>query len=322
MEQLTTTALLARAAPPVAPALSLVIVSWNTRDLLLGCLTVLDAALGPLRDATELIVVENGSTDGTSAAVRAAFPTVRLIEPGRNLGFAAATNLGLAGATGQILGLLNPDTQPRPGALAALVDYLQRHPDVGVVGPRLLNADGSEQAVGFRFPDLAQLFLDLFPFRGRFASSRLNGRYPAAPRDRPFPIDFPLGACLLARRAALDTVGPLDPGYFMYCEEVDWCRRVRAAGWAIHCLPTAEVIHYGGQSTRQQSRRMFVELYRSRLRYFRHYERPAFVAAARLLIRLGALKEALVAWRRRRRGELSDAAYRERVRACGEVYRL
>lgn len=303
-------------------ALSVVIVSWNVRELLLGCLAALDDGLGALHETTEVIVVDNGSADGSAAAVRASCPAARVIEAGRNLGFAAATNRGLAEASGRALCLLNPDTAPRPGALAALVAHLDANPAVGIVGPRLLNPDGTEQAVGFRFPTLAQVFLDFFPLGGRFAGSRLNGRYPDAPRDRPFPIDFPLGACLVARRAVLDTAGPLDASYFMYSEEVDWCRRVRAAGWEIACVPGAGVVHHGGRSTAQRPGRMFVELHRSRLRYYRRHEGAAFVRAAQLLTRAGVLKEALVAARRRARGDLAPAAARERIRACGEVFRL
>ncbi|HEY8600090.1 MAG TPA: glycosyltransferase family 2 protein, partial [Thermomicrobiales bacterium] len=285
-----------------------------------GCLAALDHAVGTLR--FEAIVVDNGSTDGTPAAIRERFSAVRLVEPERNLGFSGGNNVGLALARGRFVCLLNPDTEPRFGALAALVTFLAEHPVVGAVGPRLLNADGSEQAVGFRFPTLAQIGLDFFPLGGRFAETKLNGRYPDAPRDRPFPIDFPLGACILARRAAIEATGPFDEGFFMYSEEVDWCRRMRAAGWPIWCVPTAEVVHYGGQSVAQQSTRMFVELQRSRLRYYRRYHRPTFVAIARLLTRVAMLKEVVSGWRAYRRGVLSRERWRERTRAYGRIYRL
>jgi N-acetylglucosaminyl-diphospho-decaprenol L-rhamnosyltransferase len=306
--------------PVPAADLSIIIVSWNTRALLLRCLMALPAATDGLR--VETIVVDNGSTDGTPEAVRAQFPTVQLIEPGRNLGFAGGNNRGLAAAAGRMVCLLNPDTEPRPGALAALVACLDAQPTVGAAGPRLLNPDGSEQAVGFRFPTLAQIALDFFALGGRFAASRLNGRYPHQPRDRAFPIDFPLGACIVARREAVAATGPLDEGYFMYSEEVDWCRRLRAAGWEIVCLPTAEVVHRGGQSTAQASALMFVELHRSRLRYYRRFHSPTFVATARLITRAGVLKETFIAWRRYRHGELTRDRWRERVRACGAIFRL
>lgn len=319
MDTRTLTATREPVPAPVAD-LSVVIVSWNTRDLLLSCLSALGAAAGPLR--TEIIVVDNGSTDGTRDALLTQFPAVRLVASDQNLGFAGGNNAGLALATGRYLCLLNPDTAPRPGALTALVDHLARNPALGAVGPRLLDPDGSEQAVGFQFPTLAQVALDLFPLGGRFAESRLNGRYPHQPRDRAFPIDFPLGACIVARRAAVEAAGPLDEGYFMYSEEVDWCRRMHDAGWPIACLPTAEVVHYGGRSTSQQPARMFVELHRSRRRYFCRHHSAAFARAAQAVTRLGMVKEALVAWRRYRRGEIARAAWRDRVRACGEVFRL
>jgi len=302
------------------PDLSIVIVSWNTRELTLRCLAALDDAVSVLR--FEAIVVDNGSIDGTPAAICTQFSAVRLVEPGRNLGFSGGNNVGLALARGRFVCLLNPDTEPRPAALVALVTFLEAHPAVGAVGPRLLNPDGSEQAVGFRFPTLAQIGLDFFPLGGRFAATSLNGRYPDAPRDRPFPIDFPLGACILARRAAVETTGPLDEGFFMYSEEVDWCRRMRAAGWSIWCVPTAEVVHYGGQSVAQQSARMFVELQRSRLRYYRRYHSPAFVAVARLLTCAAMLQEVAISWRAYRRGTMTRDRWRERIRACGQIYRL
>jgi len=300
--------------------LSIVIISWNTRALTLACLGALGPAVAPLR--AETIVVDNGSTDGTPAAIRTAHPNVLLLESGCNLGFAAGNNAGLAAARGDFLCLLNPDTLPAPGALAALVAFLRAQPTIGAAGPRLLNPDGSEQAVGFAFPTLAQVFLDFFPFGGRFAASRLNGRYPDAPRDRPFPIGFPLGACIVVRRAAAVATGPLDEGFFMYSEEVDWCRRMTRAGWPSWCVPTATVVHYGGQSTGQASARMFVELQRSRARYYRLHHRRRFVRAARLLTRVAMLREALRAWRLYRRGALDRATWRARVRACGAVFRL
>ncbi len=307
-------------AAPEPVDLSIVIVSWNTRALTLACLDALGAAVAPLR--AETIVVDNGSTDGTPDAIRAAGAGVRLLEPGRNLGFAAGNNAGLAVARGDFLCLLNPDTAPTPGALAALVAFLRAQPTIGAAGPRLLSPDGGEQAVGFAFPTLAQIFLDFFPFGGRFAASRLNGRYPAAPRDRPFPIGFPLGACIVARREAVAATGPLDEGFFMYSEEVDWGRRMTRAGWPIWCVPTATVVHHGGQSTAQDSARMFVELQRSRARYYRLYHGPAFVRAARVLTRAATLRDAARAWRLYRRGALDRATWRARVRACGAVFRL
>lgn len=267
-------------------------------------------------------MVDNASSDATVAALSARFPDTMLIPLEENIGFGQANNVAIGRASGTVICLLNPDTLPCPNSLATLIAYLGAHPEVGAVGPRLLNPDGSEQAVGFRFPTLAQVLLDFFPLGGRLHGTSLNGRYPGAPRDIPFPIDFPLGACIVTRAEVLDTVGGFDPGYFMYAEEVDWARRVRVAKWDIHCLPLAEVVHFGGASTKQTEARMFVELHRARARYYRQHETRTFVVLARLITKAGAVKEALTVWTRFRRGLVARASYRARVRACGEIFRL
>lgn len=276
-----------------APAMSVVIVSYNVAALLTRCIAAVLAQEVP--GGCEVIVVDNASTDGSAAVVRERFPTVRLVANTANVGFARATNQGLALARGRTLLLLNPDAEPQPGALATLLDFLDRHPDAAAVGPALHNPDGTRQRACFRFPTLAMVFLDLFPLHPRLMESRLNGRYPAEFRGRPFRIDHPLGACMLIRRAALDTVGPLDEGYFMYCEEVDWCWRARRAGWRIYYVPRAVVVHYGGQSTRQAPEAMFVALYRSRLRLIARYYNPPKRLAARAIIRAGLLSRVAVA---------------------------
>jgi GT2 family glycosyltransferase len=297
--------------------LSIVIVSYNTADLLRRCLLSLPAGVGGL--AHEIIVVDNASTDGSAAMVAAEFPAVRLIAQRENAGFAAANNVGLARARGDWLGLLNPDTEVAPGALAEVVAWLRAHPAAGVAAPRLLNPDGSTQATGFRFPGPAQVALDWFPVSPRLLTSRLNGRYP--PRDAPFRIDHPLGACFVVRRAAAEAVGLFDAGYFMYSEEVDWFRRLAAAGWQIWSLPAATVVHHGGASTRQQPARMFEELHRSRDRYLRRWLSPPAYRLTRLITRAGALAEAIHAHRRRRAGLLTAAEADDRIRACGRIFR-
>jgi GT2 family glycosyltransferase len=270
-----------------APAMSIVVVSYNVASLLTRCLEAVLAEEVP--GGCEVIVVDNASVDGSAAIVRERFPAVRLVANATNAGFARATNQGLALARGRALLLLNPDTEPCPGALGALLDFLDRHPDAAAVGPALRNPDGTRQRACFRFPTLAMFFLDLFPLHPRLMESRLNGRYPAERRGRPFRIDHPLGACILIRREALDRVGPLDEGYFMYCEEVDWCWRARRAGWQIYHVPRAVVVHHGGQSARQAPEAMFIALYRSRLRLIERTCGPAKRAAARAIMRAGLL---------------------------------
>ena len=325
-------------------SIGVVIVSYNTCGLLRDCLASLAGCTLSLR----VVVVDNASRDGSAAMAQAEFPAAEVLALGENLGFAAGTNLGIrqlgvgggeigAAALTQSLNsaplapdlvlLLNPDTVVYPGAIEALAEFLNAHPRVGAVGPRLLNRDGSVQAAAFRFPTLAMTALDLFPpgevLPGRLYNSWWHGRYPHEPvASDPFPIDHPLGACILTRRAVLDQVGLLDEQFFMYAEEVDWCYRVRAAGWSIWQEPRARVAHVGGASTSQFRSRMLIALYRSRLRFFRKHYSPGFFAAHVALVRAGMLRAALRDWRAYARGQLSADDLRARLWTYGEVSAL
>ena len=303
--------------------LSVVVVSYNVRDLLRGCLRSVreSLALSPGL-AAEVWVVDNASTDGSAAMVAREFPEVRLVAQAGNPGFAAANNEAIRQSAGRCVLLLNPDTVVLRDALGAMVRFLDARPDVGGLAAKLLNPDGSRQHSCFRFPTLAQSFLDFFPLNHRLIDSRLNGRYPLRDSGRPFAIDHPLGACFAVRREVIQRVGLLDEGFFMYCEEIDWALRMRRAGWPIYCLPTAEVVHYGGQSTRQFRSRMFVELYRSRFRLFRKHYGPLYLWAARRVIHLGLAREARKARRAATRGEMPAGELAERLEAYRRVWAL
>jgi len=300
--------------------ISVVIVGWQVRDLLRGCLASI--AMHEDRDALVVWVVDNGSTDGTAAMVAAEFPWVRLIAQANNPGFAAANNLALRRATGDICVLLNPDTELRDAALSMLATYLRANPAVGVVGPRLLNPDGSLQSAGFAPPSLFQVWYDLVPWPRRFYLSRLNGRYPDASPDRPYAVGFPLGACLAVRRDVLDRVGLLDETYGMYMEELDFCARVRAAGYGVQVLPTVAVTHHGGRSTSQASEAMFLALHRARRRFYRRFHPAAWNACARLLAETGLIAAAARSFFAFRRGEIAWDTCRSRVRAYGAAWRF
>jgi N-acetylglucosaminyl-diphospho-decaprenol L-rhamnosyltransferase len=244
--------------------LSIIIVSWNTRALLAQCLTSIYAS-HPATDF-EVIVVDNGSTDGSAGMVRQQFPPVHLIANDTNVGFARANNQALKVISGEFVLLLNPDTYLAPGALDHLLCFMEECPVAGAAGARLLNPDGSLQHSCFRAPtlfgELGHLFhLDLF------------SRYPMEhwSRTEPQQVEVILGACMIVRRQALNQIGMLDERYFMYSEEVDLCRRLRHARWAIYWQPRAEVVHYGGQSTQQVATEMFLQLYHAKLLYFRKH---------------------------------------------------
>lgn len=313
-----------------APDLSVVIVSWNVRDLLLDCLRALESpgVRGDLR--LEVIVVDNASSDGSAARVRG-LRSVRLIEAGTNLGYGRANNLGFAAARGKHLLVLNPDTVPCPGSLEALLSFLEAHPRAGIASPRLLNPDGSVQEGAFTFPTLLMAWLDLFPLpgfipgriRASVLKSRLNGRYPQeATAKMPYRIQHPLGASVLIRREAYEQVGGFDTAIRMYSEEVDLAMRYAAAGWECWQVPRARVIHLSGQSTRQVPERMYVELWRSRLYlYAKHYS-SAHLWALRLLLSAAQLRDLGGALLGRVTGDLSREEARRKWRRAGAVLRL
>lgn len=302
------------------PDLSLIIVSFQVRDLLERCLASL--ARVSTNPSTELIVIDNASTDGSADMVRERFPLVTLIENQANVGFAAANNQGLRQALGRYWMLLNPDTEipaEAPNPLAQLVAFMESHPRAGCCGASLYYADGTRQHSAFHFPSLAQIYIDLFPVNWRLRESSLNGRYPFALYDRgaPFLIDHPLGAALLVRPDAAKAVGLLDEDYFIYAEEVDWCMRLNRAGWEIWCVPGARIIHHEGRSTRQFREKMFVELWKARLTLFRKNYSRSFNAAARVLVRRGmarAIRETNSAGDTQDEREQKLAAYNQVMR--------
>lgn len=265
----------------------MVIVSWNTRELLLQCLASVQAEQQRSGLDLEIIVVDNASTDGTVDAVQATDQSVNVLAQTGNLGFAAANNIGMEHASGHSLLILNPDTELMPDSLSILWRTLMASSHIGLTAPVLLNTDGTFQTAGFQFPGLVQTLLDLYPIHPRLMGSRLNGRYNRGDGRSPFRIDHPLGACMLVRREVVETVGMFDPGYFIYSEEIDWCRRITDADWTILCAPSATVIHHGGQSTSQAPDRMRQQLHRSRARYFLNHENETFRNRLRSLMKLG-----------------------------------
>lgn len=222
--------------------LSIVIVNWNTRDLLYDCLRTVFAGLVPLR--TEVLVVDNGSSDGSAEMVRTEFPKARLIETGRNLGFAGGNNVALRIAMGRYVLLLNTDTLVHGDVLPRAVAWLDAHPQVGVMGPRVLNADGTVQPSSSAFPSLKYLALQTLGLTrvARWDSYRMTGWDRTTERR----VEVISGAAMFVRRAAMDQVGLLDEAFFFYGEETDWCHRFARAGWGLVFVPIPEITHFGG----------------------------------------------------------------------------
>jgi N-acetylglucosaminyl-diphospho-decaprenol L-rhamnosyltransferase len=293
--------------------LTVVVVSYNVERLLGACLEALRAAIARAPDLpTRVVVVDNASRDGSVALVRERFPEFEVRALDRNLGFSAGNNVALRDADGPFVLLLNPDTEVRDDAPAALVRFLEAHPKAGTVGGRLVYPDGSFQHSVFRFPTLPMAFLDFFPINHRLTDSRLNGRYPSGWYDRPFEVDHPLGACVCIRREVLDQVGLMDEGYFMYAEEVDLCWRIKRAGWQVWYTPDATIVHHQGASTSQFRGEMLVQLHRSRYRFFERSYGRGFARLARLIVALGVIREWLRAAWQRTRGRMSAGDWRAR----------
>jgi N-acetylglucosaminyl-diphospho-decaprenol L-rhamnosyltransferase len=250
------------------PDVSVIIVSWNTRALTTGCLASLPAGAGTA--TWDAWVVDNASSDDSLAVIRRDFPHIHLIANTDNVGFAAANNQGIRACAGRYLLLLNSDTVVAPGSLATLVAFADAHPRAGVVGPRLVNPDGSFQTGPTPFPSLWTEFLSVTGIGRRLTYRGYPSRRPSASTAAQ-STDYVVGACMLARHEAVEQVGGLDESYFMYSEEPDWCWRMRQAGWETWYTPDAVVTHFGGQSTSQVREAMLVALYRSKVRFFRQH---------------------------------------------------
>lgn len=249
--------------------LSIIIVNWNTRELLAQCLASLPGATAGL--ISEVIVVDNGSTDGSPALVAERFPSVRLLTNGENLGFVRANNQALSLAQGRYVVLLNSDTMAPLASLTRMVQFMDEHPTVGAAGPKLLNPDGTFQGSYAYFPTLGSVALSAAGLARRFYLP-----YDPSPAPRPdevsHPVDWVPGACLLIRQTTLAAVGLLDEGFWMYSEDTDLCYRIHRAGWEVYYLPDVEIVHFGGASSRQCRPESVGRLYRSKLRFFRkHY---------------------------------------------------
>jgi GT2 family glycosyltransferase len=302
--------------PTPLPDLSVIVVNLNTRDLLRACLrsvvgsqesgvssisSVSSLIHAPCPLTPELIVVDNGSTDGSPEMVAAEFPAARLIRNAQNRGFAPANNQGLAVARGRYCVLLNSDTLVAPAALAHLVAFMDVHPEAGACGPQLRNADGSLQPSGRAFPTLASALAELLPAPATWRRG-LRGPLDARDYTQTCQVDEVSGAALCLRRAALDQIGLLDEEFFFLGEDVDLCWRLKAAGWQVYYLPEAAVIHLWGGSRKSRDGKISLLAQRGYYLLFRKH-RPRIeagllkvVVVALTLLKLG--KWLLVAARR------------------------
>lgn len=268
---------------------SIIIVNWNTRDILQDCLRSVYEQTKDVR--FEVIVIDNASTDGSATMAKEEFPQAILIENLQNRGFAAANNQGMAIAGGRYILLLNPDTIVLDGAIQKSVLFADQNPSAAVVGVCIERPDGTLCRDCFRYASLLNLIISTFGMHRLFPRSRFWGRERYSWWDyRSIRlVEVVAGCYMLTRRQAIDIVGNMDESYFMYGEEMDWCWRFQRAGWKILYYPDARIIHYGGMSAAQNPVGMSIELQKSFLRFIEKRQGRAGRLAARGLLFLAWL---------------------------------
>lgn len=255
--------------------MAVAIVNLNTREPLRACLQTVIAEAPP-----EIVVADNGSTDGSIEMVQAEFPAVRIQVHPENPGYGTAANRAIAACRSPYVLLLNSDTELRPGALAGLAEYLDRHAQVGIVGPRLVDPDGTLQPSCYPFPGSLAWLLDNNTLSAvvRGVPGLRDQCLRTSPHDKAQRVPFVKGAALAIRREAFDRVRGFDETFFMYAEEVDLCYRLLLAGWETHFAPVTDVTHLGGASTNQVRTAMTVEHYLGEMRFYRRHYSPLRVA--------------------------------------------
>jgi N-acetylglucosaminyl-diphospho-decaprenol L-rhamnosyltransferase len=274
--------------------LSVVIVNYRAREPLLHCLAALEADAASV--VHETVVVDNDPADGALEAVAHDFPQIRGIPNRDNVGYARAVNQGIAATGGEFVLVMNPDCVVRPGSLTALIGYLRAHPRTAVAGPMILDGDGTLEYSARSFPDHLTFLFNRYSLLTRwFPGNRFSRRYLLTDWDHASvrDVDWLSGACLMVRRASIAQVGGMDEAFFMFNEDVDWCRRMKLAGWAVTYVPEARVVHHIGASRSKVAPKVILERHRGMIHYF-HKHHPThpvvtFCADALIMLRAGVM---------------------------------
>ena len=299
--------------------LSIIIVSWNAKAYLQKCLKSI--AQVPGVPAMEIIVVDNASADGSPEMVEKEFPAVRVIRSGGNLGFAKGNNLGMRASRGRFLGLINSDVEVLDDCFRRLLDRMEQHARLGMAGPLVFGGDGNIQRSCHGFPGVWNMFCRALALDHLFPGNQWFNGYQLlhSAQNTEQPVDILSGCFWLVRREAVEQVGGLDEDFFMYAEDMDWCRRFHAAGWENRLIPAARAIHYGGGSSANAPVRFFVEKQRADLQYWaKHQSRPAMacfflIVCLHLLVRMAGYTLALLV----KKTERSDYQHKvKRSLAC------
>jgi len=275
-----------RVSPGGSAMVSVIIVNHDTRELLQRCLkSIIEQTVGIPYD---IIVVDNDSTDGSVEMIRGEFPSVRLVENKENRGFAAANNQAISIAKGEVILLLNSDTEVLDGAIQKTLAFMERCPEASIVGCRLLNRDGTLQPSCRSFPSVWNLFSESFFLYIVFRRTKLFGKYYMSffDHDSIREVDVVKGACMMVRKEVFDRVGLFDESYFMYSEETDFCYRGKKAGYRVFFYPEGRIIHFEGGSI-VDPLRYFMELYDSQMLFFYKHFTGFYRKMAILIKRIG-----------------------------------
>ncbi len=273
---------------PARMHLSVLVVTYQSRDHILACLRSIDADRGSR--VTEVLVLDNASADGTPDLVRREHASARVIETGGNLGYAKAVNRGIAESSGDVVLVLNPDCIVQPGMTDSLLRWISMHPRCAVSAPRILNSDGSVEWSARSYPGALTFLFNRYSLLTRlFPGNPWSRRYLLSDWDHSShrSVDWVSGAAMAVRREAIEQVGGMDEAFFMFNEDVDWCRRFTLAGWSIDYLPDAQVVHAIGASKGYVSEKVILERHRGMIHYFRkHHPSNAVVewAVAKLIM--------------------------------------
>ncbi len=259
-----------------ATDISFIIVSWNARDYLFKCLYSIEKDAAGFN--SEIIVVDNASSDGSAQMVRERFPQAKLIVNEKNLGFAWANNIGIRESRGKYLALINSDVEVLPGCVGKMVDYIEKNGETGMLGPKMVDPSGNLQLSCMGFPTLWNSLCRALALDTTFPGIKFFSGYLMTywPHDSTREVDIINGCFWLVRRGALDKVGLLDERFFIYGEDKDWCKRFREAGWKVVYFHEARSIHYGGGSSSNAPVKFFIEMNRADIKYWnKHHGRPA-----------------------------------------------
>jgi GT2 family glycosyltransferase len=273
--------------------LTIIIVTWNSEEFIRNCLDSI--FLSQANFSSEVIVVDNNSSDETAKIVEQLYPQVNLIQNKENLGYAKGNNQGIEQSRGEYILLLNPDTQLLEDSLSLMYRFMEENPSIGALGPKLLNPDRTVQPSCREFPTFSTLIWEFSGISRLFPKSRVFGRWRMGyfDFDKQREVDQPMASCLMLRRAALEDVGIFDESFAMFFNDVDLCYRIKKRGWKIFFYPEAKVIHHKGASTRKAKARM---IWLSHFAFYKFFKKHKTGLANRLLLFLFLIPLILSAW--------------------------